>query len=299
LRMSTRIYESAILHAPIQKVWDAIRPLDFKFLPTVVAVSHDSKSSNGSTVNSFRTIEYNDKDKTKQQIHVVELSDSQTFVTFDLTASTPNVSYSGATHTIRLRAVTTKNRTFIEFTSDYSKDAGKDVIFDSMYKKHDFFVALAAVTESRARKFVRGLDFSKFALSTSKQVEEAWAAFDTDKNGSLDQQEIGKLVEALVGRIDEEQNSVQKALQSLFAEPSKKDEKSESKESKETKIDAAKTAKSVSAAMLKRVKHLTRECIGRLDKNRDGKIDWNEFKMLFPAWLNEKIEEGLEAALIY
>jgi len=164
-----------------------------------------------------------------------------------------------------------------------------------------FFVALAAVTESRARKFVRSLDFSKLSLSTSKQIVDAWTAFDTDKNGFLDQQEISKLVEALVARIDEEQNDLQKSLQTLFAEPSKKDEKkSDSKsESKEEKVDATKTAKKVSAALLKRVKHLTRECIGRLDKNRDGKIDFNEFKNLFPTWLNEKIEEGLEAALIY
>jgi len=47
----------------------------------------------------------------------------------------------------------------------------------------------------------------------------------------------------------------------------------------------------------KRKVALSRELAGKLDVNRDGKVDYAEFKLLFGGWLEEKITQGIAAAL--
>jgi len=47
-------------------------------------------------------------------------------------------------HTVRLRRVTETNKTFVEWTTDFSKDATNEVIEDARYKQKDNFAAMAA-----------------------------------------------------------------------------------------------------------------------------------------------------------
>jgi len=46
----------------------------------------------------------------------------------------------------------------------------------------------------------------------------------------------------------------------------------------------------------KRTSTLARELIGRMDVNKDGKIDKSEFTVLFPAWFERKILEGIRGS---
>jgi hypothetical protein len=42
---------------------------------------------------------------------------------------------------------------------------------------------------------------------------------------------------------------------------------------------------------------LIRELTSKLDANRDGKVDYAEFKASFGGWLEEKIVEGIAVAI--
>jgi len=331
--MSSRVYESCILSAPLERVWAAVRPLDFKFLFAAVAsAKFDDSKHKYNTVGSVRTITYKDKDSTKQKIRLAELSEHDHHVTWELVTSEPDLTYSGVTHTIRLRRVTSGDGTFVEFTSDFSKDASTDVIYDSVYKKHDFFKALANVTENRAASYVRGLNFWKLQHLSSKEVAEMWASFDTNNDGFLDATECGKIAEALFERIDNENAGLHALLQGMFSEP----ESAATEEKKETSSSASSTssaaasstssstttataaaagtesakdkkvaaklakghkavAKGVSSRLKRHSAKLKGELLGACDTNKDGKIDFAEFKSLFPRWLTKKIHEQLDA----
>jgi len=300
--MATRVYESAIIEAPIDRVWAAVKPVDFHFLKSVSKHSLLDKA-NANTVGGVREILY--KDNTKQSLRLLELSEAQRFVTWDVIASLPALTYSSVIHTVKLRRVTEDNHTFVQFTSDYSKDANQDVILDSKYKKTEFFKDLASITENRASQFLRRVDFSKVTKLSAGQVEEAWATFDTDKNGSLDQGEIEQLVEAILVKIADQQNSVFAAVANLFDEQvalEKKEAKEDKKDKKEEKGQPAAAPKEVTLQVFggikKQVKSSAKQLLGRLDKNKDGKIDKQEFTVLFPRWLEKKIQEGIRQTFL-
>jgi len=46
----------------------------------------------------------------------------------------------------------------------------------------------------------------------------------------------------------------------------------------------------------KKLKPVTRQLLGRLDKNKDGKIDKAEFTVLFPGWFEKIVTETIRAA---
>jgi len=281
------VYESIVIDSPLDTVWALVRPLDFKFLSNVASTVLD-KDVTASTVGGSRTVTY--KCKTVQKVKLLELSDSQNFVTYEIWDSVPAVTYKSAVHTIRLRRVTQASATFVEFVSDYSSDATTEVTLDSSYKKKEFFHALQGVSESRASRFLNSLDFSKVTHLTDKQVEEAWVLFDTNKNGTLEPNEIKAMIEALLKRLSEDQSEVVTGMTSLFAEV--ETDKLERKESnKDSKPDTTKLASGLFAEMKKKVPQYTREIMSKLDRNRDGKIDLNEFKVLFPAWFEKKVRE--------
>jgi len=334
--MASTVYESVIIDAPLDHVWDKLHLLDFRFQGNVRAVQLEDKA-NPNTVGGFRRVTY--ADGTVQRIKLVELSEAGHYITWDVVESVPAVTYMSATHTIRCRRVTDSNKTFVEFTSDFSRDATPAVLADSKFKKIDFFRALASVTESRAAAFLKNLDWSNVKKLTASQVEDAWTQFDTDRNGSLDPSEVEKLVEALLPKIAEEQHAVQSCLINMFAEAgervelpeeklftdaanappavahketkaaakaNKKDDKDEKHTKHEKKAGGeakqppaphhVRLGRRVVANIRKQTKGLARELLGRLDTNRDGRIDKSEFQVLFPAWFERKILDGLRGA---
>jgi len=324
--MATRVHESAVIEANIDAVWGVVKVLDFHFLPTVVKCDLEGKASHA-TVGGVRRIQY--KEQTVQRIRLLELSDAQNFVSWEVFESTPPLTYSSAIHTVKLRRVTEDNHTFVQFTSDYSKDAGNDVIADSRFKKLDYFKALAAITEPRVNQFLRQLDFSSFKQLSSKQIDDAWTAFDTNKDGTLDPAEIGNVVDFILTRIAAEQHVAHKQLEAtvnaqlrfMFEEPpakedkkdTKKDDKKDSKhavaaasapqakqkdnkEKKDITKEGADLPRRVLEAIKKKVKSASKSLIGRLDRNRDGKIDKSEFTVLFPGWFEKQVREGIRAS---
>jgi len=147
--MSSRVWESAVIEAPIEKVWELVRRLDFSYLPTVASVEIDGKAA-PDDVGVTKVIRY--KDGTNQRIKLVGLSDATNSVSWDLIESEPPVAYSSCSHTVRLRRVTDLSYTFVTWSTDYSKDASLEVTEDQRHKQKENFGALRRAAAAKDAK---------------------------------------------------------------------------------------------------------------------------------------------------
>jgi len=134
--MATRVFESAVVDANVDDVWALIRTLDFSFLSSVQTHENEEKSRD-SEVGSVVKITY--KDGTAQRLRRLELSDLHRFVTWEVIESSPPVSYMSQVSTITLKPITKSTRTYIEWVSDFSGDAGTSVTQDAKFKRLDAF----------------------------------------------------------------------------------------------------------------------------------------------------------------
>jgi len=137
--MSTTVWESFHLRAPLEKVWALVRPANFAYLPTVASV--DEGKAALSEVGAHRTVTY--KDGTQQTIRITGLSDLDYSISWELEVSVPATVFAAQTHTVRLRRVTEGNTTFIEWSTLFSSDASVEVLSDAKFKQADNFAALA------------------------------------------------------------------------------------------------------------------------------------------------------------
>jgi nucleoside-diphosphate kinase len=150
--MASRVHETAIFAFPIDQVWNVIRPVDFSFWMNVVNCKEDSEG--------IRTVAF--ADKTVQKFRVSEISEQNHQITFDLIESVPAVEYLSASHTWKLRRVTSDGTTFFEADSVYSKDATTNATEDSKYRKLDLFKELrAALAKGAGKKIVPTSSVSK------------------------------------------------------------------------------------------------------------------------------------------
>ena len=77
-------------------------------------------------------------------MRLCELSDLDTFLSYELVSSEDPLTVSGAIHAIRLKKVTSTNQCYIEWDTEFSSDATPEVIQDTKFKKLDAFKDLAA-----------------------------------------------------------------------------------------------------------------------------------------------------------
>jgi hypothetical protein len=203
--MATRVHESGAFDAPIERVWEVLRPLDFSFLPTV-ATSVVEDRQNPAKVGSVRRVVY--KDGTVQLLKLTELHDGTFTLTWDVIMSEPAVSYTSAIHTIRLRRVTASKQTLVEAVSDYSSDSSVEVIQDSRFKKLEMIKALraklsgqpspaslqdyvrrAAEAESQLRKLIHRMDVLEGKAEEVKEESEGVLVqiTGTAKPGKMDE----------------------------------------------------------------------------------------------------------------
>jgi len=281
--MATRVHESGVIQQAIARVWEVVRPLDFSFL---TSVSKSEVEGSVSKVGGTRRVTY--KDGAVQRFRLTELSDANHTLTYELIDSQPEVKYLSAIHSVTLTRISTLNHTLVELVSDFSKDADLNSIQDAKYKKLDFIRQLATAVEPKAVKFFRQVSMrtSKFDKLTGGQVDEAWSAFDKDGNGVLDKTEMKEVIEGLLKRIASEQAAIRGAVANMFQDA--KDEK--------TEVKAADVSEEIFRDLQKRKEGLVRELAGRLDINKDGKVDYPEFKLLFANWFESKIQDGIRNA---
>jgi len=170
--MATRVWNSAVIHANIDAVWAVIRPLDFKYNPHVTKAEVEDKKSS-SEVGAVIKVSY--KDNTVQRIKTSELNDHGHTVSWDLVESVPAVSILSVVHTVKLRRVTENNTTFIEWITDFSKDADSHVIADATYKQKENFTALEKAVGAKSAP-AGGLVGVIYDPEKAKQgVQQVWA----------------------------------------------------------------------------------------------------------------------------
>eukprot|EP01016_Furgasonia_blochmanni_P003141 TRINITY_DN1122_c0_g1_i15.p1 TRINITY_DN1122_c0_g1~~TRINITY_DN1122_c0_g1_i15.p1 ORF type:complete len:239 (-),score=57.43 TRINITY_DN1122_c0_g1_i15:99-815(-) len=130
---STHQYESTIIPAPPGKLWTYIRnfALD-KVLPSRVDKIEYVEGSAGK-VDSVLKISF--KDSASWSIKILELSDLNHYITYEVIEASPPIPATSILNTIRLRRVTDDNSTFLTWETDFSNDADANVIQDNKYKK--------------------------------------------------------------------------------------------------------------------------------------------------------------------
>ena len=140
--MSTKVHESCVIKAPCDKVWAAVRDLEFGWLSIV-----DSSKGETGVVGGTRVMKY--KDGTIQTVKVTGLDDTKMSVTWDLVESEPPALYLSAMHTIHCRRITATGETYLEWVSDYSMDSTQEVVQDSRFKHLEAFDDLKKLFETK------------------------------------------------------------------------------------------------------------------------------------------------------
>jgi Ca2+-binding EF-hand superfamily protein len=273
-----------------------------KFSANVTAVVYEAGAS-AQTVGAVRQVTF--KDGTVQRVRLLELSEQNRSLSWEIIESNPPISYMAATHRITLKKVTDNNTTFVQAFTDFSKDAGAGVLADSKFKKLELFRSLAASTESKFSQFVNSLNLETVRRLSAEQVAQAWAAADANKDGVLDSSEVAEMVGSVVVKLADEKQVIGNFLVNLFNTPvplAVADEKKGAGAVLEVKekvvADAAATSKNVLAKLSKGIKSATHEFMSRVDKNKDNKIDKKEFETYFPKWFARKVEEAIKEALL-
>ncbi|KAI9324643.1 hypothetical protein DFJ73DRAFT_233443 [Zopfochytrium polystomum] len=138
---SSRVRESRVLPKNIDAVWKLLRTgtlnvgrqAQFTFWHAVKSVEVEGTPD---AVGSVRTITY--KDGTVEHHRILELSDLNTSLSYEIFASNPPAKVMGAVHTITLRPVTHDGTTLVELSAEYAAgDWTAQVVEDAKYKKKE------------------------------------------------------------------------------------------------------------------------------------------------------------------
>ncbi|GAA5834084.1 hypothetical protein JCM3766R1_004453 [Sporobolomyces carnicolor] len=135
------VVESAVIKAPLAKVWHLIKLQDFsKWWTSALASSQLADKGVSSEADVFT---WKFKDGTQLDVKQEEHSSIRHSVTYSVITSEPALSFSSVLSTITLHSVTTDDTTFIEWTGVFSSDADASVIEDGKYKRREALADLA------------------------------------------------------------------------------------------------------------------------------------------------------------
>ncbi|KAJ1880667.1 hypothetical protein H4R99_002485 [Coemansia sp. RSA 1722] len=141
--MSTHNVESRVIKAPLAKVWAIISALDFAFWSLVKSVESTSGSQ---IVGSTRTVTFNDG--TTQVYRIVEFSEINNSLTYEIIESEPAMGVLSATHRVRAYPVSADNTTFVQWTSNFAAEGSQEAVGDAKYKKLEALAELAKAVEN-------------------------------------------------------------------------------------------------------------------------------------------------------
>mmetsp|Transcript_28545 Transcript_28545/g.37354 ORF Transcript_28545/g.37354 Transcript_28545/m.37354 type:complete len:169 (+) Transcript_28545:76-582(+) len=153
--------ESTVIYAPVSAVWDRVRNLtQMEWWNLVSSSTALGESGDPSTVGSSFEISFNDGHK--WTVRLVELSDINHSLMFEVTSSEPAAACTSMIHTISLKSVTQTNGTFMCWRTDFSNDTTQEILQDSKFKKLEAFVALGSSFESHhsLADALKGIEFS-------------------------------------------------------------------------------------------------------------------------------------------
>jgi len=136
-----RVTESCVISCAAADVYDSLSKFDFSFW-SLVESSAIVREGNGIGISVVLTF----KDKTVQTFRAVGMDDFRRSVTLELVDSTATTVLS-LIHCISVYPVTKSDTPtcFVEWETDFSFDAGQDVLQDSRYKKLEAFADMQRV----------------------------------------------------------------------------------------------------------------------------------------------------------
>ncbi|KAF2769125.1 Bet v1-like protein, partial [Teratosphaeria nubilosa] len=139
---STSVVESAVIKAPLSHVWHFIKLQDFSRFWSAITKSEYVKGVSDET----DIVKWSFKDNTVLEVKQEEHSSINHYITYSVITAQPELTYSSVVSTIRCYAVTSgelEGCTFVEWTGNFSSDAGADVIQDAKFKRRDALADLA------------------------------------------------------------------------------------------------------------------------------------------------------------
>eukprot|EP01089_Gocevia_fonbrunei_P007372 TRINITY_DN1846_c0_g1_i1.p1 TRINITY_DN1846_c0_g1~~TRINITY_DN1846_c0_g1_i1.p1 ORF type:complete len:146 (-),score=44.67 TRINITY_DN1846_c0_g1_i1:116-553(-) len=135
--MSTRASASAIVAAPIEKVWAELRQFNFpaKLFSTVESVVLEDNAA-PTTVGGVRTVTWKSGEIRKQRL--LEVSDIERRAVWETVESVPEAEVSATISTISAKRITESNSTLITWESEFSSDvSGQVIVFEqNAYKQN-------------------------------------------------------------------------------------------------------------------------------------------------------------------
>ena len=129
--------ESCVLDINISKVWNSLRSFELDKILSSHVKSVKFISGNPNEIGSVFEVEYIDGSLWTNRL--LEISESNRVLSWELIGALPETSYSSMVTTIRLSKVTEDNRTFLQWETDYSNDVNTHIVQDGKFKKLDYF----------------------------------------------------------------------------------------------------------------------------------------------------------------
>ena len=129
--------ESAVIPAPVGKVWEVIK--NFKFHASIIK---ELKFVTGGPTELGSVFEVTYEDGSVWMNRITELSESHRLISYELLSAEPNVTFSSRVITIRLYRVSEDNTTFIQLSTEFSNDVDSHIIQDTKFKKLECFKEL-------------------------------------------------------------------------------------------------------------------------------------------------------------
>merc|ERR1712166_707756 len=130
--VSTQVYESCTVNAPVDTVWDAIRSMDFAYSELMCGGELVSGEC-ANAVGSVHKLHFHDG--SEWMVQVIELSDFDRTLVLDLLERSDGVEVASCTHQIVLHRVSQGDQTMVEYTVDFSNDADAQICQDTRFKR--------------------------------------------------------------------------------------------------------------------------------------------------------------------
>ncbi|GAA5848623.1 hypothetical protein JCM9279_002720 [Rhodotorula babjevae] len=145
---SNTVYESAVIQAPLAKVWHLIKLGEFSQWWSQLASSGAAPKGVSEEADVY---EWKFNDGTVLHIKQEEHSSLRHSISYSVITSEPALSYSSVISTITLSPVTAgehKDSTFIAWTGAWSSDADAGVVEDGKFKRREALADLAKAAAS-------------------------------------------------------------------------------------------------------------------------------------------------------
>ncbi|KAG8719977.1 hypothetical protein FRC08_001479 [Ceratobasidium sp. 394] len=132
---STSLTESAVIPFPLDEVWHLIK---LKSIPKFWSIINSAEDVH--VEEEVQAAKWTFKDGTSEIVKLEEHSSIDHFITYSVITSEPALGYSSVLSQIRLFPITSgehRGSTFVQWSAQFSGDAGVDVIEDARYKRKD------------------------------------------------------------------------------------------------------------------------------------------------------------------